>query len=242
MKALKFVLSGKSAFFKKPEVNSYVYFTYSNIHKVTLLGVFGAILGYSGYGQMTKDEIYPEFYRRLQHLDVAICPNGTVNGMFGKKIQWFNNSVGYASEESGGNLIVKQQWLDNPSWTIYIALNCEEAEAIKEAILNNSCVYIPYLGSNAHPANIQDAQVVEYDDLESKKKVKVDSLFLKGTVEYGFIDAGDDTPFVYSEYLPMGLTEGTNMYLYQAYEFTNCILKEVGNAVSVSDGSVIVFI
>ena len=46
MKALCFTLKGKTAFFKKPEVNSYVYFTYGNIHKIALLGVFGAILGY----------------------------------------------------------------------------------------------------------------------------------------------------------------------------------------------------
>ena len=47
MKALKFTLSGKTAFFKRPEVNTYYYFTFGNIHKVALLGIFGAILGYS---------------------------------------------------------------------------------------------------------------------------------------------------------------------------------------------------
>ena len=52
MDILRFTLSGKQAFFKKPEVNSYYYFTYGNIHKVALLGIFGAILGYGGYTQM----------------------------------------------------------------------------------------------------------------------------------------------------------------------------------------------
>ena len=45
MEAVKFTLSGRNAFFKKPEVNAYYYFTYSHIHKVALLGIFGAILG-----------------------------------------------------------------------------------------------------------------------------------------------------------------------------------------------------
>ena len=36
MKALKFTLSGKTAFFKRPEVNTYYYFTFGNIHKVAL--------------------------------------------------------------------------------------------------------------------------------------------------------------------------------------------------------------
>ena len=52
MEILKFKLSGKNAFFKKPEVNTYCYFTYGNIHRVALLGILGAILGYKGYSQM----------------------------------------------------------------------------------------------------------------------------------------------------------------------------------------------
>lgn len=51
MKALKFTLSGKTAFFKKPEVNTFYYFTYGQIHKVVLLGIFGALLGYKGHIQ-----------------------------------------------------------------------------------------------------------------------------------------------------------------------------------------------
>jgi len=80
MKALKFKLSGKTAFFKKPEVNSYLYFTYGNIHKVSLLGMFGAILGYGGYNQHRYmldnikgyKESYPEFYSKLNKLKVSI--------------------------------------------------------------------------------------------------------------------------------------------------------------------------
>lgn len=51
MEALQFTLSGKDAFFKKPEVNTYHYYTFGQIHKVVLLGMFGAILGYGGYAQ-----------------------------------------------------------------------------------------------------------------------------------------------------------------------------------------------
>ena len=115
MKALCFTLKGKTAFFKKPEVNSYVYFTYGNIHKIALLGVFGAILGYGGYtkqynkeGRTKKvQESLPEFYENLNGLKVAVCPNAE-RGFIPKKIQTFNNSVGYASKETGGNLIVKE--------------------------------------------------------------------------------------------------------------------------------------
>ena len=40
MEAVKFTLSGRNAFFKKPEVNAYYYFTYSHIHKVAFLGIY----------------------------------------------------------------------------------------------------------------------------------------------------------------------------------------------------------
>ena len=57
MKAIKFNLSGKFAHFKKPDVNSYAYFTYSHIHKVALLGILGAILGLKGYESFSREKI-----------------------------------------------------------------------------------------------------------------------------------------------------------------------------------------
>ena len=133
MEILKFKLSGKSAFFKKPEVNTYCYFTYGNIHRVALLGILGAILGYKGYSQMQDilsnkkkkgklEPSYPEFYEKLKDLKIAILPLNP-KGVITKKIQIFNNSVGYASKEQGGNLIVKEQWLENPKGEICILLD-----------------------------------------------------------------------------------------------------------------------
>ena len=142
MRALKFTLSGRNAFFKKPEVNTYGYFTYGQIHKVALLGILGAIVGYKGYGHTG---VYPEFYEKLKDLKISIVP-GNPQGYIQKKMQMFNNTVGYASQELGGNLIVREQWLENPIWDIYILLNCEEADKIAEMIMENRCVYIPYLG------------------------------------------------------------------------------------------------
>ena len=57
MQALKFRLKGKHAFFKIPAVNSYYYFTYAQIHKVALLGIFGAILGYDGSADAERGSI-----------------------------------------------------------------------------------------------------------------------------------------------------------------------------------------
>ena len=132
MRALKFTLSGKNAFFKKPEVNAYFYFTYGQIHRVALLGILGAIVGYKGYGCTGT---YPEFYEKLKDLKVSVVPRNS-QGYIQKKVQMFNNTVGYASQELGGNLIVREQWLENPVWDIYILLDSREADKIAEMILD----------------------------------------------------------------------------------------------------------
>lgn len=216
MDILEFTLRGKTAFFKKPEMNTYVSFTYGNIHKVALLGLFGAIRGYGGYASMkAQKEIYPEFYRKLKELHCAIVPNNK-NGFTGKKIQQFNNSVGYASEELGGNLIVKEQWLENPSWNIYVVLDCEEAKKLAADILECKCVYIPYLGKNDHPADIQNVKIVQ-SCTPAKVYLKIDSLCLKEKVFYGDLEDFEDEydgikEFKYVEQLPVELNKDTQMY------------------------------
>ncbi|MFQ7001716.1 MAG: type I-B CRISPR-associated protein Cas5b [Clostridium sp.] len=181
MDVLRFELSGKTAFFKKPDMNSYLYFTYGNIHKVALLGIFGAILGYGGYNQMKDGEVFPEFYEKLKDVKISIEPKNK-KGFINKKVQVFNNSVGYASEELGGNLIVKEQWLENPCWNIYLLIDSEESKKIANSILENKVVYIPYLGKNDHLANISDVRL--FNNIEEAKDFsKIDSLFLKEQFE-----------------------------------------------------------
>lgn len=235
MKALKFKLSGNTAFFKKPDVNSCVYFTYNCIHKVALLGMLGAVLGYAGYnnskmkfemkGKKSKEnEGLPEFYEKLKNLKVSIVPLNE-KGFVPKKIQTFNNSVGYASQEQGGNLIVKEQWLYNPSWDIYVLLDDEEAGKIADYITSNKAVYLPYLGKNDHYADITEAEVIEIS--ESSVFTNIDSLCLKDSFKFDIPEDDDfDSDevvdvFKYEEKLPCGLDEKTGMYTYKTFIYTN---------------------
>ena len=152
LKVLKFTLSGTHAFFKKPDVNAYIYFTYSNIHKIALLGLLGAIVGYKGYNsQYEEGSTYPQFYEKLRHIKLGIVPSikkgfedKSIKGYFTKKVQTFNNTVGYANKD--GNLIVKEQWIENPCWDIYLLLDNKESEKISDYIINSKSVFIPYLG------------------------------------------------------------------------------------------------
>lgn len=253
MEILKFKLSGKSAFFKKPEVNTYCYFTYGNIHRIALLGILGAILGYKGYSQMKdilsiKEEIdlkpaYPEFYEKLKELKIAILPLNP-KGVITKKIQIFNNSTGAGSKELdkknkieyGVNLIVKEQWLENPKWEICILLDCEEAKKIKEAIQNRKCKFYPYLGTNDHFADIEylgveEAQPIKQDDY------RIDSFMVKDNIEFieknsrqlRKILSEDEiesySQFKYEEALPKSIDAEVNNYELERFVYTNGFVK-----------------
>lgn len=257
MEVIKFTLKGKFAFFKKPDVNTYLYFTYGNIHKVALLGMFGAMLGYKGYNQMdfTKrykkdfkniagniENEYPEFYSKLRHLNIAVIP-GEIS--IAKKVQVFNNSVGYASKEQGGNLIVKEQCLENPSWDIYVAIEDEEGEKLTKALLEKNFVYIPYLGKNDHPADISDAILISGVS-ETNNFNNIDSLFVKEDFQIIEDDDSDDesaTVFKYEEKLPLKLEEQTNKYGFKSFVYTNANLKRLGEAkvFKINDRNIVFF-
>lgn len=238
--ALTFELSGKNAFFKRPDVNANVYFTYNHIPKVTLLGLLGAICGYGGYHEQKRDmekngytegNMFPEFYAKLRHLQISLVPHGD-RSYFPKKIQVFNNSVGYASQEAGNNLIVKEQWLDRPSWTIYILNDGTESFLqLKELILASSAVYLPYLGKNDHPANILNPRVVELQPMEEVKKV--DSLFQDSDVQLGGFARGEEAMYYYRERLPYALDKELNGYLFKEMICTNRQVKGVEETVNV---------
>lgn len=225
MEILRFTLSGKQAFFKKPEVNTYYYFTYGHMHKVALMGMLGAILGYGGYSAQTEGEDvpdYPEFYERLKDIKVSMIPF-CEKGSFPRKMVAFNNSVGYASQELGGNLIIKQQWLEEPKWYVYIMLDNLEAKKAADAILGKRCVYMPYLGSNDHPADIEDAEIITAEKTEQAEHI--DSLFVKEKVQVDIDDYEQERPFKYEEELPYALDAELNMYLHKKYVLTNLLIE-----------------
>ena len=204
MKALRFRLSGKTGFFKQPDVNTYLYYTYGQIHRVALLGLLGAILGYKGYNEKDRKK-YPEFYKKLKELKISVVSEGN-NGVFDKKLQVFNNSTAFASNHQGGNLVIRQVWLENPSWLIYILLDSYQSEMIKEYILNKKTIFTPYLGTNDHMANISNCKIV---DLEKSDENIIDSLFWDEDFKLRL----KSKMYKYEENLPFFLEEDTERYI-----------------------------
>lgn len=234
MKILRFTLSGKNAMFKKPDVNSYFYLTYGQIHKPALLGIFGAILGYAGYNQMKKEDLYPEYYDKLQKVRVSIVPNAE-SGYFQKEITYFNNATFFFNKdkyENGANLIVKEQWLEAPSWDIYVLLDSDEAEKIAESIVERKSVYLPYLGKNDHIADITN--VLVENGKVSSNVTELHCLFIKDKVEIDkdfALFSDNQEMFKYEEALPIGLNPETNQYILENFVYTNMNLSSIKDEV-----------
>lgn len=242
MKVLKFNLRGKTGFFKNPEVNQYFYFTYGCIHKIALLGIFGAICGYGGYNQQKEDE-FPEFYKKLNNIKVGIVPKNN-KGYINKKVQTFNNSVGYASKEEGGNLIIKEQWLEDPEWEIYLKVG-PEVEELCDRLINQKFVYIPYLGKNDHFAEISGVEVISKVQVTDSNKI--DSLFLSKNIDLVntsklFDFTTKEEVFKYEEMLPITLDPTTNNYELDTFIFTNSKINSRGsNSIYDCNGKTIYF-
>ncbi len=240
MNAISFELSGKTACFRKPDVNKYAYFTYNNIHKPALLGMLGAILGLGGHIQLHNENIkkkadkkllndgYPEFYEKLKELKISITPLAPY-GYFSKKIQVFNNSVGYASKEMGGNLIVREQWLENPKWQIVILDDTsDEYKMLKNSLINGKSVFIPYLGKNDHPAKIEKAKEIKLSkELLLTDGKYIDSLFIKNIDKISGWQKENEQPYLFQEVSPIRFQKEYHFYEYETLVFTNMELETI---------------
>ncbi|MCH3963142.1 MAG: type I-B CRISPR-associated protein Cas5b [Clostridium sp.] len=233
MKVVRFKLSGKTAFFKKPDVNTYYYFTYGNIHKIALLGIIGSVLGLGGYNVQSRDfknNIYPEFYEKLKDSKIAVVPLNT-HGYITKKVQTFNNSVGYASLEAGGNLVVKEQWLQNPKWMVYVIID-EITKKFADMLMHKKAVFLPYLGKNDHFADITEVKKTEI--LKTEDYNKIDSLFESKYFHINkYPNEEDDTAWKYAEYLPAELGSKLNQYKFEYFVATNMDVKSKKKDISV---------
>lgn len=237
-KVIKFNLSGFNAVFRKPESNE-VYFTYNNVHKIMLLGILGSIIGENGYNynqlqielnpdnkSLTKK--LPEFYESLRDMKISIVPKASY-GNFSKKIQQFNNSVGYASKEKGNNLIITEQYLENPNWDIYVLLNDSKvSKKMEEYLMNRKCEYIPYLGKNEHFAKIDHVEISQAKKQEEKVSCHMESIFTDNSYEYedDFWDdvemfSGKKNKFEYQEKMPTGLDIEIGYTDFKNFVFTN---------------------
>lgn len=225
---------------KKPDINDGIYLTYNLIHKPALQGIFGAIIGLSGYsieGKMDEKDI-PEFRKKLDEIKISLQPIGThENGNFKKDVILFNNTVGYASEEEGNILNVREQTLIKPSYRVFVFLDNknENHNSLFESLKNQEAVYVPYLGKNDHQLwwnNFHEWEILDAD-FKPNQNFKIDSVFLKPNQderlipEQRSVSLGDtNEKFAYYERLPKGWHSELPHYELGEFLFTNFNLEQ----------------
>ena len=198
------------------------------------------------------DNSYPEYYQKLKDLKVAIVPK---KQSFTKILETFTNTTAMfnrvtvmdkkekdektnendeevkkvkdqkSDKKSGATLIVKQFWLEKPSWDIYLMVDNEESKKIEESILNFKTVYSLYLGANNHFANISDIGILEGKEITENSFI-ISSLIkadeIKANLESMLTSRKECKNLFYFNYiLPTKLSSNNNIYQKEGFVLTN---------------------
>ena len=211
------------------------------LHKPSLLGILGAIIGEKGF---QKHGEMPEYYKKLKDLKVSIAPleenekTYHENGNFSKTIIKYNNTTGLASEEEGGNLMITEQALVAPAFKCWIMLDlANEIEAkLCNYLKGSKAEYLPYLGKNEFSLWWDNFVEYEYEPLSPEGIFQINSLFIKEeTVKDGKSNARfrpgvlshSRSKYMYFERLPIGYIESPLFqYEYKDFAFTNWDLRQ----------------
>jgi CRISPR-associated protein Cas5h len=226
---ISFDIKADFGFLKKPDTNEPMYLTFNMIHKPFVLGLLGAILGERGF---QKNEILPDYYIKLKDILIGIMPLNAEKGNFKKTVIKYNNGVGYASKETGGNLIITEQTLVKPSYRIYLLTDNQK---LLQRIQNYEAEFLPYLGKNDFSLWWENVQVYKYEEFVPKQSYKVNSVFIKKMIVKDGKEVDDDVPawemdftggeFMYFERLPTAYDEELYQYKYQPFVLTTFELK-----------------
>lgn len=243
---ISFDLKAEFGFLKKPDINDGIYLTYNILHKPALLGILGAIAGMEGNKENGK---FPQYYKRLMHyndklqpidglesIKIAIQPLDSDKGNFTKEIVKYNNSIGFASREAGGNLIITEQILVQPSYRCFLLLNISnnDEKLLYDYILSYNAVFIPYLGKNDFSAwwtNAKEYKTETKFDFESNFKIA--SIFVKSEAVSNYVvkavgrDARSNIQsFIYFEKLPIDFDHKLYQYSYNDFVYSNAIFSK----------------
>ena len=246
-KAISFEIRAEFGMLRKPFSNEKLdlYLTFNMLHKPALLGIIGAIIGLKGYAKYGK---LPEYYQKLKNLKVGIEPIKEFHekGIFPKTNIKFNNSVGYASKEEGGNLVIQEQTLINPAFRCFLLLDGSIERNLELKILsylkNGFAEYVPYFGKNEYSLwfvqnELTGTFVEEYEakaDFESSDDFCISGIFSvgdnlfkneKGESIFSFIPIDF---YSYFERLPTGFIPigDTFQYKLEKFVFTNSSVKK----------------
>lgn len=249
MEIIKFDISSMLAKITMPPFNGSQP-SYPHIHKCTVLGILGAIIGIekdkmkykSDSKKQEKQEKHPTYYEKLKDIDVAITP---YKESFPSVITQITDTTRMYNK--GENIVNTVELLVNPKWTVYIKSDSNiYFEKIKEHLLKKQFYFIPYLGMNCFQANIENVEVLEGQCIEDFKSIKkIDSFFIKENVKHGEDEDGDGVR-IYSgiRIMPIGYIDGLYQYNEKQMLYTNDSITAINNYSNIvkADNKVLFFI
>jgi CRISPR-associated protein Cas5h len=200
MWAFSIDLIGELALFKKNDANDMVHISYNFIHKIVVLGMFGAIMGLKGYSKSGKGK-RPEFYEKLKNVKIAIRPH--YQKPLKKVVTGFNNASGHANigdKQDGSTWQVREQVLvgsPNIGYTVYV-IDDETSKELKDKLSRYETKYPLYFGKNEFFAHYENFTEYEVEAI-SEKPVIVNSLFRKGDGEIPKFTFDDFDPLAFNE-------------------------------------------
>jgi CRISPR-associated protein Cas5h len=233
-KLISIDLKADFGFFRKPDANNTINFSYNIAHKPALLGIFGAIIGLDGYKEKGK---MPEYYEKLNHICIGVAPLEHEKGNFQKTVIKYSNTVGYANK--GATYLTEEATLIKPSYQVYLLLNTanEHEQKLFNYLQKGEAEYLPYFGKNEFSAWWEKESFREYDfeqKAEIEESISLKTVFVKENVinEHkadnafdmsGIID--NKLPYMYFERLPKDFDISLFQYNICDYVLTTFRLK-----------------
>jgi len=222
-------LKADFGFLKKPDINEGIYLTYNMLHKPAIWGILGAIIGLDGY---REKGCFPDYYDKLKELKIGIEPLNSEKGNYQKTVIQYNNAVGYASQEAGGNLIVREQVLIKPKFRCYLLLQMDNQHSsrIWEYLEKQKAAYLPYFGKNDFSLWWDNFKVYRYKLFSFDRDYKICSLILKSDQvlkdfvrrnTFTVFSQTKESNFMCFEELPIGFDERLLQYEKQQFAYTN---------------------
>jgi CRISPR-associated protein Cas5h len=242
-KLISFDIMADFGFLKKPDTNEPVYISYNMLHKPALLGILGAIVGLKGFkilleikGKKNRKYI-PEYYEKLNELLIGIQPLNSENGNYSKFIIRYNNSVGYASKEQGGNLLIDEQTLIQPCFRCFLLLDLDQElqNKLYLNLKNKEAEYLPYLGKNDFSIwwhNFREDYGLKLFDFNQNIRIcsliKKTEPLINGIAKAMGRYAREQTKiqFTYFERLPIGYRLDLMQYEFEDFAYTNAFLEK----------------
>lgn len=221
-KLISIELKSNFGFFRKPDTNSGINFSYNILHKPAFLGILGAIIGLKGYEELGK---IPEYYQKLEDIKIGIEPLEHEKGSFQKTTIKYTNTIGYANKKM--TYLTEESTLIAPFYRCYLLLDFDNEHHQKVAVFlqTGQAEYLPYFGKNEFYAWWDNYKEYEYEENHiSQESFLVKTLFNKKeeviknnkedidvTFDLFNLDKNLDC-FFYFERLPLGFDNDLRQY------------------------------